>query len=231
VYGEELNQTTAMWWSPDSTKLAYYRFDEKEVQDYYLQLDQTKIQSTMDVEAYPKAGTPNPVVDLFVYDVASGKTTKVDVRSGQPFDNAAVGHYVYRIAWSPDGSELLFNRTNRRQQILEFVAANPSTGATRVILREEWPTGWVRNSPPEIRWLSDGKRFIWESERTGWATFISTTSRQAHHAADDARPVRDGGADEGGRAGGRDLLPGAQRRQPHEGPAAPRRVRWQITCG
>jgi dipeptidyl-peptidase 4 len=168
VYGEELNQTTAMWWSPDSSKLAYYRFDEKEVQDYYLQLDQTQVQSTMDVEAYPKAGTANPIVDLFVYDVASGKTTKVDVRSGQPFDNDAVGHYVYRIAWSPDGSELLFNRTNRRQQILEFVAANPSTGETRVILREEWPTGWVRNSPP-IHWLADGTRFIWESERTGWA--------------------------------------------------------------
>jgi dipeptidyl-peptidase 4 len=168
VYGEELNQTTAMWWSPDSSKLAYYRFDEKEVQDYYLQLDQTQIQSTMDVEAYPKAGTANPVVDLFVYDVASGKTTKVDVRSGRPFDNDAVGHYVYRIAWSPDGSELLFNRTNRRQQILEFVAANPSTGETRVILREEWPTGWVRNSPP-IHWLADGRRFIWESERSGWA--------------------------------------------------------------
>jgi dipeptidyl-peptidase-4 len=168
VYGEELNQTTAMWWSPDSTKLAYYRFEEKDVQDYYLQLDQTKIQSTVDIEAYPKAGTPNPVVDLFVYDVASGKTARVDVRSGQPFDNAVVGHYVYRIAWSPDGTELLFNRTNRRQQILEFVAANPATGATRVILREEWPTGWVTNSPA-IHWLSDGRRFIWQSERTGWA--------------------------------------------------------------
>ncbi len=168
VYGEELNQTTAIWWSPDSTRLAYYRFDEKQVQDYYLQLDQTKIQSTVDVEAYPKAGTPNPIVDLFVYDVASGKTTKVDVRSGQPFDNTAVGHYVYRIAWSPDGQALLFNRTNRRQQILEFVAANPDTGATRVILREEWLTGWVRNSPP-MQWLADGTRFIWESERNGWA--------------------------------------------------------------
>src|SRR5262249_54966487 len=28
VYGEELYQRTAMWWSPDSTKIAYYRFDE-----------------------------------------------------------------------------------------------------------------------------------------------------------------------------------------------------------
>ena len=30
VYGEELRQTTAMWWSPDSRKIAYYRFDERE---------------------------------------------------------------------------------------------------------------------------------------------------------------------------------------------------------
>lgn len=168
VYGEELNQTTAMWWSPDSSKLAYYRFDESPVPDYYLQLEQTKIQSKMDIEAYPKAGAPNPIVDLFVYDVASKKTTRIDVRSGKPFDDGVVGHYVYRIAWSPDGRELLFNRTNRRQNVLEFNAANPETGATRVIVRDEWPTGWVENNP-QIIWLADGKRFIWESERNGWS--------------------------------------------------------------
>jgi dipeptidyl-peptidase-4 len=168
VYGEELAQTSAMWWSPDSKKLAYYRFDEKQVLDYNLQLDQTKIQSRNDIEAYPKAGTNNPLVDLFVYDIASKKSTRVDVRDGRPFDNAAVGHYVYRVSWSADGRDLLFSRTNRRQNILELVAANPETGATRVILREEWPTGWVDNRPP-MQFLSDNRRFIWESERNGFA--------------------------------------------------------------
>jgi dipeptidyl-peptidase-4 len=156
-----------MWWSPDSTKIGYYRFDERQVPDYYLQLDQTKLYSKVDTEAYPKAGQPNPVVDLFVYDVAGRKSVKVDVRDGKPFDNAVVGHYVYNLRWSPDGKELLFNRTNRRQNILEFVAANPATGACRVVLREEWPTGWVENSPG-IVFLQDGRRFIWESERNGW---------------------------------------------------------------
>lgn len=89
------------------------------------------------------------------------------MRDGKPFDNSVVGHYVYRVAWSPDGRELLFNRTNRRQQILEFTAADPDTGACRAIVREEWPTGWVMNSPP-MMFLKDGKRFIWESERNGW---------------------------------------------------------------
>ena len=111
VYGEELDQTTAMWWSPDSTRLAYFRFDEKLVDDYHLQLDQTKLYSRDDVEAYPKAGRPNPVVDLYVYDLAASKSVKVDVRDGKPFDNAVVGHYVYKVAWSPDGTEILFNRT------------------------------------------------------------------------------------------------------------------------
>ena len=76
VYGEELNQTTAIWWSPDGKKLAYYRFDEKLVPDYYLQLKQTQLYSEVDTEAYPKAGQPNPIVDLFVYDVASKRSTQ-----------------------------------------------------------------------------------------------------------------------------------------------------------
>jgi dipeptidyl-peptidase 4 len=170
VYGEELDQTTAMWWSPDSRKLAYYRFDEKQVPDYFLQTDQTKLYSTVDTEAYPKAGEPNPIVDLFVYDVATKQSVKVDVRTGRPFDNDVVGHYVYRISWSADGTELLFTRTNRRQNTLELAAANPSTGACRVILREEWPTGWVETAPEQV-FLADGRRFIWASERSGWRNY------------------------------------------------------------
>ena len=170
VYGEELGQTTAMWWSPDSRKLAFYRFDETHVPDYFLQIEQTKLQSAVDTEAYPKAGAPNPIVDVMILDIATRKTITLDVRDGRPFDNAAVGHYVYRVSWSPDGRELLFHRTNRRQNVLELVAANPDTGTLRVVIREEWPTGWVDNTPAMV-FLEDGRRFIWESERNGWRNF------------------------------------------------------------
>lgn len=170
VYGEELGQTTAMWWSPDGKRLAYYRFDERPVKDYWLQTDQTAVQGSVEVEAYPKAGTENPIVDLFVYDLATGKSTRMDARDGQPLTDDVVGHYVYRIAWSPDGRELLLNRTNRRQNVMEFAACAPETGACRVIVREEWPASWTENSPT-IRWLEDGRRFIWESERTGFSNY------------------------------------------------------------
>jgi dipeptidyl-peptidase 4 len=170
VYGEELNQNSAMWWSPDSRKVAFYRFDESKVPDYFLQLSQTQLQSVMDIEAYPKAGVSNPVADLLVYDIESKKTVKLDVRMEQPFENATIGHYVYNINWSPDGTELLCNRTNRRQNIMEFSACNPVTGKCRVIVREEWLPSWTDNAP-EMRFLNDNKRFIWESERNGYKNF------------------------------------------------------------
>jgi len=178
VYGEELAQTTAIWWSPDSKRVSFYRFDESQVKDFYVQMNQTAVQDTIDVEAYPKAGAPNPQADVLIYDLASAKTTMVDARDGKPFDNTVVGHYVYGVQWSKDGTELLLERSNRRQQIVELAACNPATGKCRTVLHEEWLTGWLnagidtRFSPYLApRWLSDGKRFIWESERNGWKNY------------------------------------------------------------
>src|SRR5438128_1323908 len=119
AYGEELEQKTAMWWSPDSRKLAYYRFDESQVPDYFLATNLTRVQSTLELEAYPKTGSANATVDLFIYDVDSRHATKVDVRSGKPFDDDVVGHYVYHVVWTPKGEELIFFRTNRRQNVME----------------------------------------------------------------------------------------------------------------
>lgn len=170
VYGEELSQRTAMWWSPDSRKIAYYRFDERDVRDYFVTLDQTHIQSALDTEAFPIAGTPNPRVDVYVYDVVTRQSVRVDVRDGKAFDNDVVGHYVYRVSWSADSRELIFLRTNRRQNVMEVAAADPSTGTCRVVLREEWPTGWLM-SEPRMVFLADGTRFIWESQRSGWNNF------------------------------------------------------------
>jgi dipeptidyl-peptidase-4 len=170
VYGEELEQTTAMWWSPDSRKIAYYGFDESQVPDYDLTLDQTKLRTRLDEEPYPQAGMPNPVVDVFVYDIATKQSVRIDVRDGKPPDNAVVGYYVYHVTWSPDGRELLFFRTNRRQDVMELAAADAATGSCRVVVREAWPGGWV-NENPRMVFLRDGRRFIWESQRNGWNNF------------------------------------------------------------
>src|SRR5439155_22116049 len=93
-----------------------------------------------------------------------------DVRDGKAFDNGVVGHYVYNVAWTPDGKELTLNRTNRRQNVLEFAACDPDAGRCRAVVHEEWPTGWIENRP-FTQYLKDGKRFIWESERSGFKNY------------------------------------------------------------
>ena len=156
-----------MWWSPDSRRVAFYRFDESKVPDYYLALNTLRTQDTLDVEAYPKAGAPNPIADIVIYDTQTKESLTIDARDGLPFTDAVVGHYLYGVEWTQDSAELLVHRTNRKQDIMEFVACNPATGKCRVVVRETWPASWTENLPT-LQFLSDGKRFLWVSERTGY---------------------------------------------------------------
>ena len=170
VYGEELGQNTAMWWSPDSKKVAFYRFEEKEAKKYYVLYNQTKIQDSLETEAYPKVGAKNLPVDLLVYDLETKKTVTLDTRNGQSYNDGAMGTYLYDIKWSPDGTEVVYHSTNRKQDIMEYSAGNPITGKTRVIVREEWLPSFTENSP-EIRELKDNQHFIWASVRNGYNNY------------------------------------------------------------
>jgi len=166
VYGEELEVREAMWFSPDGKILAYYRFDESEVKDYYLALDQTKFQATLDTEPYPKAGQPNPKVQLWIYDLTTGNRTRVD----SDFDDKTLGEYVYDVRWAEDSSELYFARTNRKQNVMQFCAANPATGVARRVAEERQTQSWAENHPT-IQWLADKRRFIWSTEKNGYKNF------------------------------------------------------------
>ncbi|RPD97939.1 S9 family peptidase [Aureibaculum marinum] len=170
VYGEELSQNTAMWWSPDSKKIAFYRFDEKEAKKYYVLYNQTKIQDSVEIEAYPKVGAKNLPVDLMMYDLETKKMITLDTRDGKPFVDGELGTYLYDISWTPDGKELLYHSTNRKQNIMELRAADPVTGKSRTVVREEWLLSFTENSP-EMHILKDGKRFIWASERNGFNNY------------------------------------------------------------
>jgi len=170
VYGEELRQTTAMWWSPDSKKVAFYKFVEKDAKKYYVLLNQLELQDSLEIEAYPKVGADNLPVDLMVYDVDSKKVTPFDIRDGKPFNDGALGTYIYGMSWTPDGKELLYHSTNRKQDIMELRAADPATGKSRTVVHEEWLASFTQNTP-EIQVLKDGKRFIWASERSGYSNY------------------------------------------------------------
>ena len=226
VYGEELAQTTAMWWSPDSRKVGYYRFDEKPVLDFYLQMNQTQVQDTLDIEAYPKGRRAEP-------DRRRARLRRRDEEDDE--DRRARRQAVRQHGRRPLRLQrrLVARRQRHAAEPGESAAADrrvrrvrPATGKCRVVVHEEWPTGWIENRP-EMRFLKDGKRFIWESERNGWKNFYLydlTGKLIAPLTNDDAR----GRQHRHGRRGAQPpVLHGARRRQLHEAAAAPRRPRRQ----
>lgn len=170
VYGEELDQTTGMWWSPDGKKLAFYRFDDAKVPMYHLLSGLTGLRTEIESERYPKPGDPNPIAGLMILDVdalcAGGDkdplahATKVEVGDAD--------QYIYGVEWSANGSELLFHRLNRRHDVLELCASN-GKGAVRVVVREEAPH-WNHHLP-EMRFLEDGVRFIWSTQKSGFKQY------------------------------------------------------------
>lgn len=165
VYGEELGQRDGMWWSPDSTKLVFYAFDERSVPDHFITADLTKLHTRVLTEGYPKPGEPNPIANLLVYDLNTKSTVWVQA----PTEDDEWYTYGARFTPSKESPELIFFRTNRRQNILQLTAANLETGETRIILSERQDT-WQDNSPT-IHFLEDGKQFIWETEKTGWKQY------------------------------------------------------------
>jgi dipeptidyl-peptidase-4 len=173
VYGEELGAGLGLWWSPDSKRVAYYKFNEGHVKDYYLVLELTAQYPRLVVDPYPKAGIQSPQVDLFIYDLETKKSTQVDVRSGKPYGDDALGYYVYRVNWSLEERserELLFCRMNRKQNTIEVCAADPATGQVRVIVHDEWLKNYVDHQSPFV-YLRDRKRFIWGSDRNGFRNY------------------------------------------------------------
>ncbi len=169
VYGEELDQTTAMWWSQDSRFLAFYRFDESKVKDFLLIGGWTETNTRLMTEAYPKPGQPNPTASILVYDLETKKTVAVDSISAKNGAKEGTEYYVYNVLWAPGGGELLYSRTPRRQDTLDVFAADPRTGASRLIVQEKQES-WQDNRPL-MRFLKDGKRFIWETEKSGYKHF------------------------------------------------------------
>ena len=76
------------------------------------------------------------------------------------------GFLLARVDWLPGGQGLAVQRLNRIQNRLDLLVADPSTGATSLLLREQDPF-WV-NVTDSYRFLKVGKQFLWSSEREGF---------------------------------------------------------------
>jgi dipeptidyl-peptidase-4 len=158
VYEEEFEVSKAFAWSPDSKKLAYISFDESRVPEYNLQTWGPLYPKDYRYK-YPKAGDPNSVVTVSVYDVPSARTTRMDI--GPEKDQ-----YIPRILWTKTPDVLSIQRMNRLQNKLELLHANASTGKASVAWSDT-DKAYVEITD-DLRYLGNGKQFITSSERDGY---------------------------------------------------------------
>ncbi|WP_017730646.1 S9 family peptidase [Nafulsella turpanensis] len=160
VYEEEFSFAKAFFWSPDSEKLAFYKFDESEVKEYNMQ--QWGELYPQDYKfKYPKAGEKNSVVEVMVYDIPDEEMVTMDI--GEETDI-----YIPRIYWTNDDDLLSIIRMNRLQNKLEILHANIDTGETEVVLTEESDTYVDINYNDNLTYLEDNDGFIRTSEQDGY---------------------------------------------------------------
>ena len=158
VYEEEFSFSQGFYWSPDSKKIAFMKFDESNVREFQMEEFEGLYPDWYSFK-YPKAGEDNSIVEIYVYDLESGKTVKMD--TGKETDI-----YLPRIAWTKDANVLAIQRLNRHQNHLEILAADATTGKSRVFYDET--NDYYIDITDDWHFLEDGKRFLMTSERSGY---------------------------------------------------------------
>jgi dipeptidyl-peptidase-4 len=138
VYYEEIfgrpSMYRAFWWSPDSKKIAYYRFDNTQVPFFpiYSPFGQDgKLINTR----YPKAGETNPEVKIGIVDLGTLNTTWADF-------NHKDDQYFGTPFWSDDSQRLYVSRMPRIQNTLDLYAVQAADGSKSKVYHEEYKT-WL----------------------------------------------------------------------------------------
>ena len=163
VYPEELNTATAYWWSPDSSKIAYYQMDERPVTRYPI-VDMSSTAGEIEYTRYPQAGEANPIVRVGVVGVSGGDPKWMDTGS-----NTDV--YLARVDWLRDSRHVAIQRLNRAQTQLDLLFCEASSGAAQTVLTDT-DKYWI-NISDDLYFFADGKRFLWSSERTGFRHYYA----------------------------------------------------------
>jgi len=158
VYEEEFALTKGFYWSEDSKKIAFYKFNESEVKEFMMPTYGTLYPGEYRFK-YPKAGEKNAVVSIHVYNLESKSLLEIPTAK-------APENYIPRIYWSPDHNSLMILRLNRHQNHLEYLLANINSANLSVVLEEKSDTYVEVND--DFYWLNGGKQFLITSEKDGF---------------------------------------------------------------
>lgn len=157
VYEEEVFAgNSATWWAEDGAYIAFLRTDEKSVPEYPIQYFVSRPsgekpspgeENYPDVRKikYPKAGAPNPIVELQFYNVAKDETFSVNS------DGVDLGDekLITEVVWAGKTSKALVRMTNRESDVLKVVLVdvqNRVEHVTRTVNVTAIDGGWFEVS-------------------------------------------------------------------------------------
>ncbi len=159
VYEEELSIRDAFRWSPDSRRLAFWRFDQSPVPVFPM-LDELSLAAKAIPLRYPRPGDPNSRVTIGVVDADSRATTWL---------HTGAGEYLAAMDWAGPDS-VAVQRMPRTQNQIDLLMLSASSGSGRTVLTER-DSAWVDVEENTPRWVANGSMFLWPSERSGWRQY------------------------------------------------------------
>lgn len=138
VYFEEIfgrpTQYSAFWWSPDSKKILFYRFDDTNV-PFFPIMNYSGQHGSITETHYPKAGDLNPEVKIGIVGSEGGSIIWANF-------NEKEDQYFGTPYWKPDGSGVLIQWMNRDQTNLIVYSVDPASGIKSKLYCEEQKT-WL----------------------------------------------------------------------------------------
>ena len=154
---EELGRFRGAWWAPDDSRIAVTRVDEGGV-EVATRASIGADKTTTFEQRYPRAGTANAKVDLYLMNPDGSGLTKADLGSNPDV-------YLARVDWLLDASGLIVQRESRDQKTLDLIRIDARTGAATPLLSDRSET-WI-NLNDDLHPLKDGS-FLFSSERSGY---------------------------------------------------------------
>ena len=179
VYYEEIlgrpSRYKAFWWSPDSRKIGYYRFDNTQVPLFPIysafenpEAAAVKYQSprvtdhglggSLSETRYPKCGQTNPEVRIGIVDLATEETVWAD------FD-PSLDQYFGIPFWGQDSEEFFIARMPRLQNTVDLYAVNAADGTKRHVYNETYKT-WLNWFDGVV--FTDNGLYMAREFETGW---------------------------------------------------------------
>ncbi|MDA3616547.1 S9 family peptidase [Polluticaenibacter yanchengensis] len=167
VYEEEFDCRDGFRWSDDSKSIAYWQIDARQIRNFYMINNTDSVYSYIIPVEYPKVGEDPSPCKVGVVNVATAKTTWMDV----PGDSRQ--HYIPRMEWAANSSEIVLEQLNRKQNQSKVFICNAQTGVASQVYTET-SNAWIdvkhrwSDDPEGWEWINNGKEFLWVSEKDGW---------------------------------------------------------------